>query len=101
MTNKTDTAGPHGAHGPAGEAEAAQTIMNNALNNGKGVAGWQGTVRGTGRAGPKRLISAGVMGGILKEEGGVPEDWRGLTKGRVTGGGSGDGVLVDPRGTRA
>ena len=101
MTNKTDTAGPHEAHGPAGEAEAAQTIMNNALNNGKWVAGWQGTVRGTGRAGPKTLISAGVMGGILKEEGGVPEDWRGLNKGRVTGGGSEDGVLVDPTGTRA
>lgn len=44
MTNKTDTAGPHGAQGPAGEAEAAQTIMNNALNNGKGVS-WPGTVR--------------------------------------------------------
>lgn len=101
VTNKTDTAGPHGAHGPAGEAEAAQTIMNNALNNDQGVAGWQGTVRGTGRAGPKRLISAGVTGGIPKEEGGVPEDWRGLTKGRVTGGGSRNGVLMGPKGTRA
>lgn len=101
VTNKTDTAGPHGAQGPAGEAEAAQTIMNNALNNGKGVAGWPGTVRGTGRAGPQRLISAGVLGGICKEERGVPEDWRGLTKGRVTGRGSMVGVLVGPKGTRA
>ena len=63
VTNKTDTAGPHGAHGPAGEAETAQTIMNNALNNDQGVAGWQGTVRGTGRAGPKRLISEGSQEG--------------------------------------
>ena len=38
VTNRTDTAGPHGAPGPAGEAEAAQTIMNNALNNDQG---WQ------------------------------------------------------------
>lgn len=74
VTNKTDTAGPHGAQGPAGEAEAAQTIMNNALNNGRGGGRLAGDCEGTGRAGPQRLISAGVLGGICREEGGVPED---------------------------
>lgn len=50
MTSKTDPAGPHKAPSPAGEAESAQTIMNNALNNserqGAGSGGLGGLVPG-------------------------------------------------------
>lgn len=71
VTNKTDTAGPHGAPEVYGEAEAAQTIMNNALNNGTKGVSWQGTVRGTGRAGPQRLISAGSWEGSARRKEGA------------------------------
>lgn len=60
--------GPHGALSPAGEAEDAQTLMNNTLNNDKQAASWEGTVQEVGRASPRGLTSAGVIGWLPEDE---------------------------------
>lgn len=60
----------HRARSPSGEAKAAQTIMNNALNNDKQAEGWEGRSQGPDLCRGHRTAFRG----------GVPEDQGWLTR---------------------